>query len=185
MNEYPENHFNTNLPKSETKLEYILTHSYKADMISYLNQHPADFDEVVALAVANKKNISWRAAWLLWSCMAENDQRLQKHLKKLIDKLPTSSDNQLRELLIILQRMELPVNYEGKLFGICVDVWEKTGKQPSVRYNAFKLMVKIAKKNPALINELFLLSEPQYLEALSGTVKKSVLKMLACLSPNL
>lgn len=53
----------------ETKLEHILTNSYKADMISYLKSHPEDFDEAIKLAIADKQPYSWRAAWLLWSCM--------------------------------------------------------------------------------------------------------------------
>jgi hypothetical protein len=53
----------------ETALEWTLTNSYKADMISYLAAHPEDFEEVVKLAIADKQPYSWRAAWLLWSCM--------------------------------------------------------------------------------------------------------------------
>jgi hypothetical protein len=162
----------------ETSLEHILTNSYKAEMISYLTAHPEDFDEAIKLAISNKQPYSWRAAWLLWSCMDYNDQRLQKYLKKIIDTLPTTSDNQLRELLLILQRMELKDDYSGKLLNICVNVWEKIGKQPSVRINAFKLIVKITKKHPDLKDEVIFLTQFHYLHSLSGAVKKSVFKMI-------
>ena len=137
----------------ETKLEHILTNSYKADMISYMKSHPEDFEEAIKLAITDKQPYSWRAAWLLWSCMDKNDQRINKYVEKIIYTLPTKSDDQLRELLIILQRMELRNEYEGKLFDICVNIWEKIGKQPSVRYNAFKLLVKIIKKHPDLLGQ--------------------------------
>ncbi len=68
--------------------------------------------------------------------MDKNDQRINKYIKKIIDTLSTKCDGQLRELLKILQRMELPDDYEGKLFDICVNIWEKIGKLPSVQYNA-------------------------------------------------
>ncbi len=123
----------------ETKLEHILTNSYKAEMISYMKSHPEDFDEAIILAISDKRPYSWRAAWLLWSCMDKNDQRINKYIKKIIDTLSTKCDDRLRELLIILQRMELRDDYEGKLFDICVNIWEKIGKQPSVRYNAENL----------------------------------------------
>ncbi|HOT89685.1 MAG TPA: hypothetical protein PKZ43_03525 [Bacteroidales bacterium] len=64
------------------KLEYILTHSYKTDMISYLKSHPDDFEEIIRLAIADKQPYSLRAAWLLWSCMDKNDQRIHKYIKK-------------------------------------------------------------------------------------------------------
>ena len=41
----------------ETALEHILTNSYKADMISYINVHPEVFEELIKLAIPNKKNI--------------------------------------------------------------------------------------------------------------------------------
>ena len=163
----------------ETKLEHILTNSYKADMISYMKSHPEDFDEAIELAITDKQPYSWRAAWLLWSCMDKNDKRIDKYVEKIIDTLPNKSDNQLRELLIILQRMELRDNYEGKLFDICVNIWEKIGKQPSVRYNAFKLMVKIIKKHPDLSKEIIFLTEYRYTDFLSGAVKKSISKMIS------
>lgn len=163
---------------TETKLEHILTHSYKADMISYMKSHPEDFEEAVNLAISDKQPYSWRAAWLLWSCMKKNDQRIRRYVEKIIDTIPTKCDDQVRELLIILQRMELSDDYEGKLFDICVHIWEKIGKQPSIRYNAFKLMVKIIKKHPDLSKEITFLTESQYTESLSDTVKKSISKMI-------
>ncbi|MCK9617614.1 MAG: hypothetical protein M0R21_07230 [Lentimicrobiaceae bacterium] len=166
----------------KTKLEHILTHSYKADMISYMKSHPEDFDELIKLAIADKQPYSWRAAWLLWSCMDKNDRRIHRYAEKIIDTLPTKCDNQLRELLIILQRMELNDDYEGKLFDICVNIWEKIGKQPSVRYNAFKLIVKTVKNHPDLSKEIIFMTESHYMDSLSDTVKKSIFKMTAGLT---
>ena len=162
----------------ESKFEYILTHSYKADLISYLKTHPEDFEEAIILAVSDKQAYSWRAAWLIWSCMERNDRRIQKYTAKIIDILPEIIDRQARELLIILQKMELSDELEGRLFDICITIWKKTGKQPSLRYNAFKLMTGIVKKHPALVTELKFLTETQYTESLSENVKKSVSGML-------
>jgi hypothetical protein len=74
--------------------------------------------------------------------------------------------------------MELSDEIEGKLFDICVNIWGKLGKQPSVRYNAFKLMVKIIKKHPDLSKEILFLTESHYTDSLSDTVNKSISKMI-------
>ena len=161
----------------ETKLEYILTHSYKAEMISYLMSHPEDFEEAMELAISDKLPYSWRASWLLWSCMDENDKRIQRYIEKIIEVLPTKPDDQARELLIILQKMEVSESNMGQLFDICASIWSKVGKQPSVRYNAFKLMIKIVKKHPVLYNEVKLLLEPHYIDCLSTTTKKAISQM--------
>lgn len=162
----------------ETALEHILTSSYKADMISYMDAYPEDFEEAIKLAISNKQPYSWRAAWLLWSCMEENDQRIQGYIKNIIDTITTKNDDHQRELFKILLQMELNEKYEGFLFNVCVTVWEKINKKPSVRLTAFKIIVKIAKKHPDLSHEIIFLTQNQYLDSLSPAVKRSISKMI-------
>jgi hypothetical protein len=162
----------------ETALEHILISSYKSEMISYMHAHPEDFDEAVALAISNKQPYSWKAAWLLWSCMEENDNRIRKYIKKIIQTIPTKNDDHQRELLKILLPMELNGEQEGELFNFCVSVWEKINKKPSVRFTAFKMIVKIAQKHPDLANEIAFLTQDQYLDSLSPVVKRSIFKMM-------
>ncbi len=161
----------------ETKLEHLLTKSHKADMIVYLKSHPKDFTEAIKLAIADKQPYSWRASWLLWSCMAKNDKRVIKYLKRIIDILPERNDNQQRELLMILQRMELNDEYEGQLFDSCTKIWEQVGKNPSLRHHAFKTLVAISKKHPDLSREIKTLTESYYTDNLSESVKKSITKL--------
>lgn len=158
----------------ETPFEHILLNSHKAYLISYMNEYPLSFEEAIKLTLTDKKPYSWRAAWLLWSCMEVNDRRIRKHVKDIINILPDRKDNQQRELLKILQQMQIMEEFEGLLFDHCVEVWEKINKQPSVRFNAFKMIVQIAKKHPDLSKEIFSLTQIQYMESLSPGVKKSI-----------
>ncbi|HSV89185.1 MAG TPA: hypothetical protein VLH61_11140 [Bacteroidales bacterium] len=163
----------------QTRLKYILANSYKAGIISYMKAHPKDFDEAVNIAIADVPNYSWRAAWLVGCCMKDNDPRVQAWLETIIDKLPTKRDGHLRELLRIIQRMELNEVYEGKVFGICVNCWENTANNQSARYNAFKLIVKILKKHPDLWKEIIFLTEPKYLDTFTSGVRKSISNIVA------
>jgi hypothetical protein len=162
----------------ETALEHILTNAYKAEMISYMDAHPEDFEEAVTLAVSDKQPYAWRAAWLLWSVMKENDRRIRGYIKNILNTLTTKNDGHQRELLKILLLMELNEEDEGLLFTVCVPVWEKTTNKPSVRLTAFKIIVKTAKKYPALSREISFLTQNQYLDSLSSAVKKSVAGMI-------
>ncbi len=74
--------------------------------------------------------------------------------------------------------MELSEEHEGYLYNVCVDIWEKINKKPSVRFTAFKFIIKIAKKHPVLSNEIALLVQNQYLDSLSEAAKKSISKMI-------
>jgi hypothetical protein len=147
-------------------------------MISFMNSHPEFFGEAIELAVSDKQPYSWRAAWLLWSCMEENDKRIQKYIKNIISTLKTKNDGHQRELLKILSQMELKKKDEGIIFNICINVWEQINKNPSVRLTALKLVIKIAKKYPDLLQEITYLTQDYYLESLSPAVKKSISKII-------
>ena len=164
--------------EQETSLENLLLNSYKSELIAYIESHPEDFAELVELAVSDKQPYSWRAAWLLWSCMANNDKRLHKHIKKIIEILAYRNDNQQRELLMILQRMDISTAFEGRLFDLCINIWTNINKNPSLRFNAFKIMCAISKKYPELTNELKIMTDECYTGNLSENVKKSIYKIL-------
>jgi len=166
----------------ESTLENKLLNSYKDEMISFMDAHPEFFEEAIQLVISNKQPYSWRATWLLWSCMEENDKRIRKHIKKIVDSLKTKDDGHQRELLKILLQMELKEEYEGNLFNLCMDIWEQINKTPSVRINALKFIIKIAKKHPELSQEFSFLTQDHYLESLSPSVKHSVSRMMRELS---
>jgi len=162
----------------ETALENTLMSFYKKGMISFMDAHPEVFMEAIELAIADKQPYSWRAAWLLWSCMDENDRRIQGYIENIINTITTKNDGHQRELLKILLQLELKEEYEGIIFNICMNIWEQVNKKPSVRYTAMKFIVKIAKKYPDLSNEIAFLTQNQYLDSLSPGVKKSISRMI-------
>lgn len=147
-------------------------------MEKYVVAHPESFEEAIKLAIADKQPYSWRAAWLLWSCMEKNDLRIRKYVKDIINVLPKRKDNQKRELLKILEKMEIKEQQEGLLFNHCVNIWERIDKQPSVRFNAFKILAKISQRHPELSKEISLLTQNQYMESLSSILNKSINKLI-------
>jgi hypothetical protein len=147
-------------------------------MIAHMKDHPEDIDEAIKLAVVDKQPYSWRAAWLLWSLIDENDPRIKPYIKDIIDSIATKADGHQRELLKILLKMELNEDHEGYVFNICMNLWEQINKKPSVRFTAFVFIVKLAKKYPELRNELKFLTQIQYMETLSPGVKRSLARMI-------
>jgi len=146
-------------------------------MISYVKSRPLNFAEVIKLAISDKQPYSWRAAWVLWACMEKNDKRVRRHIKKIIEAITSKKDNQQRELLMVLLRVELNAAYNGRVFDICSKIWTDIGKNPSLRYNALKLMVGISKNYPDLSKEIHSLAESRYTDMLSGSVKKSIFRL--------
>ena len=163
---------------AETKLEYALLHSHKNEMISFIKAHPEYFDEAIELAIQDKQPYSWRAAWVLWSCISKNDPRIQKYIPLIIESIDGKTDGHQRELIKILLEMDLNEEQEGYLFDLCVSLWEHLDKKPSVRFTAFKFINKTAGKHPDLANEIRLLAQEKYLRTLSPGVHRSIVKMI-------
>ena len=169
----------------ETALEKTLTSCYKDEMISFMNAHPECFDEAVELALSDKQPYSWRAAFVLWSVIEENDKRIKKHINKIVKAVKDKNDGHQRELLKILLMMQLDDKYEGILFDICMNVWEQIDKSPSVRVNALKMIIKIAEKHTELRKEISFLAQDHYLESLSPGAKHSVKKLMSKINSKL
>jgi hypothetical protein len=162
----------------ESVLENKLMTLYKEEMISFLKSHPKYFDEAVQLAISNKQPYSWRAAFLLWGTIEENDIRIQKHIESIVNCIQEKEDGHQRELLKILYKMTISEKYEGQIFNICMNLWEQLNKNPSVRMTAFKFIVKIVKRHPELSGEINFLIQDHYLESLSPGVKRSIEKIM-------
>ena len=162
-------------------LEECLTHNYKDGMIAFLKAHPEYWEEAIELAITNKQPYSWRAAWLLWSCLEKNDVRIQPHIQSLIEGLKNKKDGHQRELLKILIVMELSEEQESCLLDFCIQLWKDIQKTPSVRYTTFRFMHLIAAKYPELTNEIKFYSEKKYVETLSPGVRKSINKLIQTL----
>lgn len=167
----------------ESVFEHKLLSSYKKEMISYMADHPEAFKEAIELAVSNKQPYAWRAAYVLWSVIQENDVRIRKHIKKIVNAVKDKNDGHQRELLKILLMMELDEKYESKLFDICMNLWEQINKAPSVRVNAFKFILKIAKKHPELKQEISFLTQDHFMESLSPGARHSVRILMKDLNP--
>ncbi|MBP6459732.1 MAG: hypothetical protein KA264_06530 [Crocinitomicaceae bacterium] len=159
-------------------LKHILTHSYKDGMVLFLNSHPESFPEAIQLAITNDQPYSWRAAWLLWSCLDQYGERCKIHINEIIESIPSKQDGHQRELLKILFELPLSEDQEGIVYNLCVNLWESIDKKPSIRYTAFRFMIKIAQKHHDLMREIHFLTEKHYLESLSPGVKKGIHKLL-------
>ena len=161
-----------------TPLEECLTNNYKEGMIAFLKVHPECWEEAIELAVTNKQPYSWRAAWLLWSCIEKNDTRIQPHIRSLIEGLTNKKDGHQRELLKILIVMELSEEQESIVLDFCIQLWKEIQKTPSVRFTAFRFMHSIILKYPELKNEIKFYTEKKYIETLSPGVRKSINKLI-------
>ncbi len=143
----------------------------KKDLIVFIEKNPSQFNYIVEFAQKNNNIIGWRAAWLLFHIIEENDKRIKPFLKKFVLALKNKADGHQRELLKIIEKMKINKDIEGYLFNQCIIIWEDTNKSPSVRIIAFRHICSIAKKYPELKNEILFFTQNHYSQTLSPGIK--------------
>lgn len=137
--------------QEEINLEFILKNLNKNDCLSYITSTPDDYPEPIELSISDKQPYSWRAAWLLSSCMDNNDQRVKSHIQNIIYILPDRQNRQQWLLLKVLEKME--IESEGPLFDTCTFIWKNINNTATLCFQAFKIRVAILKKYPDLLNK--------------------------------
>lgn len=151
----------------------------KEYLIAWMEVHPGSFEEAVQLSMSGDNLIGWRAAWVVFHRMKANDARLRAFVGDFVRILPERESGHQRELLKILLKMKLDEDQEGRLFDVCMAIWERISKSPSVRSTALQYIVRVLKKYPEFIAEVQFITEERYLEGLSPGIRCGVERMIA------
>ncbi len=148
-------------------------------LLAWIEAHPEVFEDALRLAVSEESVVGWRAAWIVFHRMHANDARLQGYLGEMIRIIPGRESGHQRELLKILLRMELEEDLEGRLFDICMEIWEQVGKSSSVRSIAMQYILRVLKRYPELAGEVRFITDERFLEPLSPGIRIMVERMIA------
>ena len=135
------------------------------------------FDETLEFALSPHEK-AWKAAWLLNQALKEKEFFLKDNVFTICKAVLGKPSGHKRELLKLLESVELLEENEGVIFDVAISCWEDLGGQSSCRMVGFRLMIKVAKRHPELISEIKSISDERYLRGLSPGIKNSVVKSL-------
>ncbi len=164
------------MQKHTPSVAHIFDRFNKNDqMIDYVRKHSQLFPELIIASLCLSNKQAWRCAMLIGHMIQKNDIRLHEYMDQYIDCLSQikKHDGHQRQLLIILDKMELNEIQEGKLFDACMSIWEDIKKIPSTRVRAFWMLLKLSKKYPELKAELLHFTTDYYTSTLSPGIKVS------------
>jgi len=162
----------------QKSLDDILTGRLrKQELVSFLEKHPELFEQTIKITLGDVQPQAWRAAWLIGHYMEHNDARLLPYVDSILSNIAAKGDGHQRELLKILNRMELNEDQEGILFDVSLSIWEEVHKSPSVRGTTFLTILSIVEKYPELKCEIEHLTQAHYTETLSPGIKHSFYKL--------
>ena len=125
-------------------------------------QSPALFAELWSLIKTGESPIPEYGTWLLESSFALNHDLIQPHLEDMIDFFPKPNHNAIhRGLSKILAQVEIPEDYQGELFSLCIDRLLSPQVHVAIKAHSMDIAYNIASDIPELKEELALVINDQ------------------------
>jgi hypothetical protein len=136
-------------------------HSKRQTMaiVEFIGDDARRFAELMKLIFAGEYRLTQRAAWSMNYCAERRPELIRPYLPKLIDCLKRDDlhDAVKRNVLRLLQHVEIPQRLAGKAYSHCVDLIDNPYEPVAVRAFALTVAARIAKSEPDLMNELRLI----------------------------
>jgi hypothetical protein len=135
-------------------LEHSKSNSLR--IAAFIGADPERFALLMREFLGSDYRITQRAAWVLAFVVEKNPRLIEPYLSKLVNLLAEMGlhDAVKRNVLRILQDIEIPKRLHGKLYSHCVDLIGDLNEPAAVRAFALTVAARIAKNEPALQHEL-------------------------------
>ncbi len=156
-----------------TSIDYIFSNFRKKEaMIRYVNKHFELFELLLEASLNLEYSNAWRSTLLVGHLMKKDDVLVKPLVDDYINiLLELHHDGHQRQVLIVLDKMQLNEEQEGRLFDKCMTLWEDVKKIPSTRTRAFWMLLKIAEPYPEIQQEIKHFTTEYYLETLSPGIR--------------
>jgi hypothetical protein len=165
--------------------EEILREHSKAQctkIVKWVGNSQQRFDELFHLFLNDEYRVVQRAAWPVSYCVDEHPELISKHWKELMQNLkkPNLHNAVKRNSMRLMQDIELPEAYHGKIMDMGFKYLESPKETLAVKVFSMSVLGNLAKKYPEIKTELKLIIEDQlpYQSAGFKSRAKMVLKQL-------
>jgi hypothetical protein len=147
----------------DLRKEILKEHSLlqKNKIIDYVGNVPSRFSKLVTVFLEGPYRVTQRASWPLSCCVEEHPELVKPHLLTLLKSVrkPGVHDSVKRNVMRLLQFIDIPKNLEGKVAEECFRLFNDKKEPVAVRVFAMTVLGNVALKNPELQNEVRILIE--------------------------
>jgi hypothetical protein len=132
-------------------------------IVNYIGSDQGRFDSLVACFLNGPYRITQRAAWPLSISAERNPALVAIHLPHLIRFLSRNDihDAAKRNILRLLQTVEIPARYHGKMLDVCFRFLSDKTEPVAVHVFAMTVLSRITQRFPELRKELRIILEDQ------------------------
>jgi hypothetical protein len=125
-------------------------------IVEFIGDDARRFAELMKIFFAGEYGLTQRAAWPMNYCAERRPELIRPYLPKLLDCLARDDmhDAVKRNVLRLLQYVEIPRRLAGKVYSHCADLIDDACEPAAVRAFALTVAARIARSEPDLMNEL-------------------------------
>ena len=143
------------------------------EVVAWVGNDATRFDELLNILLSHPETMVVQySAWPLSNCVQNHPTLIQDKLELVLPFLKEErySDTIVRNILRLLQYVDIPEDYEGEILEPCMKFIECPTAAVGIKAFAINIASKLAVKYPDLIPELTLLIESQIANAKPGFV---------------
>lgn len=139
-------------------------------IVRYIDGDPAKFKELMCHFLGDNYRMSQRAAWAVNYCAEHHRELVKPYFGKLVEQLKRDDVHVAvrRNVARMLQFVEIPTRYHGRVFDACYNRLADPNETVAVRVFSMTVAAKIAKNEPELMNELRLVAAKYPQSATAG-----------------
>jgi hypothetical protein len=128
-------------------------------IVAYIGDDKKRFASLIDLFFHSDYRIVQRAAWPLSYCVRNHTHLIKPYFKKLLDYLGKKENPVavIRNTMRLLQYVELPRRYHGRVMNTCFDFIQSNDLAPAIKAFSLTILQNMSKQYPEIIPELKLI----------------------------
>ncbi|HEV2478532.1 MAG TPA: hypothetical protein VGS79_02665 [Puia sp.] len=133
-------------------------------IVGYIGNDKTRFAGLIELFFKGEYRITQRAAWPLSYCVREHPELIQPYFKRLLDNLGRKDIHMavVRNTVRLLQDVEIPHRYHGRVMSTCFDFIQQPGTPIAVKAFSLTILGRLVADYPDIRSELKLIIEEQW-----------------------
>jgi len=133
-------------------------------IVAYIGTDKRKFSELMGAFFEEEYRMTQRASWPMGSCVQENPGLIVPYFGKLLSMLqrPHVHNAVPRNIIKLLQDIELPRRYHGKIMTICFDYISSDDTPVAIKAFSLTVLNNLSKEYPEIRPELKLVIEERW-----------------------
>ena len=154
-------------------------------IVAYIGDDKKRFAQLMKLFFEGEYRVTQRAAWPMSYAVRNHPSLITPYFGRLINKLanPKEGDAVLRNIVRLLQSVEIPKRYHGKLMTLCFDFIQSNETPIAIKASSLSILQNMSKEYPEIVPEIKTIIEERW-DLETAAFRSRARNFLKALSPD-